>query len=58
MKACLCRAAALYNAMSGDLDVIRPDGTACRLYQGVWSATSPEEFWELCGPDAGHPRVP
>lgn len=45
--------AALYNAMSGDLDVVRPDGTAFRLYQGFWSATSPEEFLELYGYTTG-----
>lgn len=45
--------AALYNAMSGDLDVTRPDGTAFRLYQGFWSATSPEEFLELYGYTTG-----
>lgn len=45
--------AALYNAMNGDLDVIRPDGRAFRLYQGFWSATSPEEYAEMYGYTTG-----
>lgn len=45
--------AALYNAIGGDLDVVRPGGTAFRLYQGFWSATSPEEFLELYGYTTG-----
>lgn len=45
--------AALYNAIQGDLDVVRPEGKAFRLYQGFWSATSPEEFMELYGYTTG-----
>lgn len=45
--------AALYNAMSGNWDVISPDGGAFRLYQGFWTARSPEEYMELYGYTTG-----
>lgn len=40
---------AMYNALEGDLDVIKPDGEAFRLYQGYWTAASEEEYVELYG---------
>ena len=45
--------AALYNAMNGDLDVVCPDGKAFRLYQGFWTAASPEEYVEMYGYTTG-----
>lgn len=41
--------AAMYNALHGDMEVIRPSGQAFRLYQGFWTAKSPEEYIELYG---------
>ncbi len=38
---------ALFNAMEGDLDVVKPDGEAFRLYQTYWTAESEAEFVEL-----------
>lgn len=40
---------AMYNALEGDLDVIKPDGEAFRLYQSYWTASSEEEYVELYG---------
>lgn len=40
---------AMYNALEGDLDVIKPDGEAFRLYQSYWTAASEEEYVELYG---------
>lgn len=40
---------AMYNALEGDLDVIRSDGEAFRLYQSYWTAASEEEYVELYG---------
>jgi hypothetical protein len=41
--------AALYNAMEGDLDVVKPDGEAFRLYQGFWSASGRDQYREMYG---------
>jgi len=41
--------AAMYNALHGDMEVIRPSGQAFRLYQGFWTAKSPEEYIALYG---------
>lgn len=40
---------AMYNALSGDMDVIKPDGEAFRIYQTYWTATSADEYAELYG---------
>lgn len=45
--------AAMCNALNGDLDVVKPDGKAFRLYQGFWNARSPEEYVELYGYTTG-----
>lgn len=39
--------AAMFNALEGDADVVKPDGTACRLYQSYWNAASEEEYIQL-----------
>lgn len=41
--------AALYNAMDGNVDIVKPDGEAFRLYQGFWSADGVDEYKELYG---------
>ena len=38
---------AAYNAVTGNVDVVKPDGEAFRLYQTYWTATSEEEYVEL-----------
>ena len=40
---------AMYNALEGDLDVIKPEGEAFRLYQTYWTASDEEEYVELYG---------
>lgn len=39
--------AALCNAYAGNVDAVREDGHAFRLYQDYWIATDPEEFQEM-----------
>lgn len=41
--------AALYNAMDGNADIVKPDGEAFRLEQGFWSADGADEYRELYG---------
>lgn len=45
--------AMLYNAMSGYPQTNTPDGSAVRLYQEFWRATSREEYIELYGYTTG-----
>lgn len=45
--------AALYNAVNGDLDVISPDNSALRLYQGFWTARGRDEYNKLYGYTTG-----
>ena len=40
---------AMFNALSGDVDVVKPDGEAFRIYQTYWTAASEEEYAELYG---------
>lgn len=39
--------AAMYNALEGDMDVIRPNHEAFRLYQEFWEASGREQYEEL-----------
>lgn len=45
--------AMLYNAVSGHPEANSADGTAVRLYQDLWAATSREEYIELYGYTTG-----
>lgn len=45
--------AAMCNALDGSAEMLRPDGRAFRLYQGFWTAKSPEEYTELYGYTSG-----
>lgn len=38
---------AMFNALEGDADVVKPDGAAFRIYQTYWTAASAEEYAEL-----------
>ena len=40
---------AMFNALNGDMDLVKPDGVAFRLYQTYWTAASEEEYAELYG---------
>ena len=40
---------AMFNALSGYMDLVKPDGEAFRLYQTYWTAASEEEYAELYG---------
>ncbi len=40
---------ALFNALAGDVDVVKPDGEAFRLYQSYWTAATEEEYVQLYG---------
>ncbi len=40
---------AVFNAIKGDIDVVKPEGVAFRLYQSYWTATSEAEYVELYG---------
>lgn len=41
--------AAMYNAVTGHEDMIRPEGEAFRLYQSFWKTAGREEFAEMYG---------
>lgn len=41
--------AAMYNAITGHGDVVRPEGQAFRLYQSFWVAAGREEYAEMYG---------
>lgn len=41
--------AAMYNAVTGHEDMIRPEGEAFRLYQSFWKTAGREEFGEMYG---------
>ncbi len=38
---------AMFNAVEGDVDVVKPDGVAFRLTQSYWTAVGSEEYLEL-----------
>ena len=40
---------AMFNALEGDVDVVKPDGEAFRIYQTYWTAASEEEYAQLYG---------
>ena len=40
---------AMFNALEGDIDVVKPDGKAFRIYQTYWTAASEAEYAELYG---------
>ncbi len=41
--------AAMFNALEGDVDVVKPEGIAFRLYQSYWTAAGEAEYVELYG---------
>lgn len=40
---------AMFNAAAGDMDVVKPEGEAFRIYQSYWTADSEAEYSELYG---------
>ena len=41
--------AAMFNALNGDMDLVKPAGEAFRLYQTYWTAASEAEYAKLYG---------